>query len=581
MKKVKFKSIVIYDLTKKRGFTQTFLPGVNVVTSAENHVGKSCLVKSLYYALGADINYDQNWDVRSKTFCLNFSVNDSQYYIIRKNKSFLLLDGDNNASFCTHVSTELNFILKNIFDFGVYLTNKRTKKLELTPPAFTYLPYFIDQDKGWSSEMFSSFENLAQYNAPERRASVLYHYNVRDENFVKTENVLVDEKTKHEAVKRESDLLKKTLLVLEDEAKGINIVANVEELAKVMENSRKQTELLLKQALVSRERIQRLQEVASFYSIRLKQIKSYTRSDSNNDITGIKRCSHCGYIDDESIYDVAHKAFYERNKSYIVKQVQSHLSNLSKEIEKEKNNYDCLQKKLQLNHAELSEQNHGYEAYIKHQGLESSMYNINKKLIQLQSDIERIDKIIKDLEAQKRQIVKRDSDVNKKYIGYAHQFMSQLGVPFEDDTVIDTSSLLKNRSQGAMLPKTIVALHAAILETIRFQNSKIMFPFVVDSPCTMEASDSSRTEILNFLHRLDYLPQVIISTVDYKKYATNKENELNLIELSQPRSLLSGDVYERLKDEITEIENKFQMAKEMYNVIKNKNRKNTKTESEP
>ena len=97
----------------------------------------------------------------------------------------------------------------------------------------------------------------------------------------------------------------------------------------------------------------------------------------------------------------------------------------------------------------------------------------------------------------------------------------------------------------------------------------------------MEASDSSRTEILNFLHRLDYLPQVIISTVDYKKYATNKENELNLIELSQPRSLLSGNVYERLKDEITEIENKFQMAKEMYNVIKNKNRKNTKTESEP
>lgn len=577
MKKVKFKSIVIYDLIKKRGFKQTFQPGVNVVTSTENHVGKSCLVKSLYFALGADVNYDQNWDLRSKTFCLEFSVNDSQYYIIRKNKSFLLLDSENNATFCTHVSTELNFMLKKIFDFGVYLTNKRTKKLELTPPAFTYLPYFIDQDKGWSPEMFSSFENLAQYNASERRASVLYHYNVRDEDFAKTENALVDEKAKAEEAKRESDLLEKTLLVLENEAKGINIVAGVELLAKVMEDSRKQTEKLLKQVLVSRNRVQQLQEETSFYSIRLKQIISKGSSDSNDDVVGIKRCSHCGYIDDESIYDVAHKVFYERNKSYIVKQVKSHLSDLSKEIEKEKKNYDCLQKKLQQNYVELSEQNHGYEAYVKYQGLESSMRNINEKLKQLHSDIETINKIIKGLEVQKKQIAKQDSDVHEKCNGYARQFMAQLGVPLEEEAEIDMSSLLKNRAQGAMLPKTIVALHAAILETIRCQNSTVMFPFVVDSPCTMEASDNSRTEILNFLHRLDYLPQVIISTVDYKKYAENKEVELNLIELSQPRSLLNADVYERIKDEIAEIENKYQMAKKMYNVIKNENRKSAET----
>lgn len=568
MKKVKFKSIVIYDLIKKRGFKQTFQPGVNVVTSTENHVGKSCLVKSLYFALGADVNYDQNWDVRSKTFCLEFSVNDSEYFIIRKNKSFLLLDGENNASFCTHVSTELNFILKNIFDFGVYLTNKRTNKLELTPPAFTYLPYFIDQDKGWSSEMFSSFENVTQYNASERRMSVLYHYNVRDEDFAKTANALVDEKARAEEVKRERDLLEKTLLVLANEAKGINIVADEEELAKVMEDSRKQTEKLLKQVLVSRNRIQKLQEQTSFYSIRLKQIKSKTRTDSNDEIVGIKRCSHCGYIDDESVYDVAHKVFYERNKRYIVKQLESHLSNLSKEIEIEKNNYDCLQKKLQQNDVELFEHNHWYEAYVKYLGLEASMRNINERVKQLQSDIERLDEIIKGLGVQKRLIVKKEADVNEKYNGYARQFMAQLGVPLEEEAEIDMSSLLKNRAQGAMLPKTIVALHAAILETIRCQNSTVMFPFVVDSPCTMEASDNSRTEILNFLHRLDYLPQVIISTVDYKKYAENKEVELNLIELSQPRSLLNADVYERIKDEIAEIENKYQMAKKMYNVIK-------------
>ncbi len=570
MIKVRFNSIIIYDIQKQRGFKQTFKPGINIVTSTENHVGKSCLVKSLYYALGAEVNYDQNWDVKSKTFCLAFCVNDKHYQIIRKNKSFLLIDNKNNTNFCTHASTELNFILKNIFKFGVYLSNKKTKKLELTPPAFTYLPYFIDQDKGWTTEIFSSFENLAQYNALDRRSSVLYHYNVRNENTVNTENSLIDEKEKAEATKNEKKELEKTLCILEKEARGIKIAGDVAELAKVMEYSRKQTEELLNQMFASRNRIQQLQEDVSFYSMRLKQIKFNTKIDSNNDTVEIKKCSHCGYIDNESIYDFANQAFYKKNKRYITKQVQTHLSNLSNELEKEKNQYNSLHQSLKQNYIEISEKNHGYESYIRYQGLESSMQDLNIRINQLEKQINSIEASIKSLNTQKKNISKQDSDVNKKYESYARQFLSQLGAEIEDDNEIDISLLLKKRAQGTILPKTLIALHAAILETIRSLNTTIMFPFVVDSPCTMEASGNSRVEILGFLHRLNYLPQIIISTVDYHKYNPNTESNFNLIELSRSRSLLSDVEYSEIKEEIDEIENKFKIAQKMYISINNK-----------
>lgn len=47
-------------------------------------------------------------------------------------------------------SYELPKKYEELFSFAVYLPNKRTKKIELAPPVFTFLPYYIDQDKGWS-----------------------------------------------------------------------------------------------------------------------------------------------------------------------------------------------------------------------------------------------------------------------------------------------------------------------------------------------------------------------------------------------------------------------------------------------
>ena len=65
-----FEQIIIADINKKTARLQRFNQGLNVITSEENHVGKSSLLKSLYYTLGAEVIYDNVWDKNTKV-CLN------------------------------------------------------------------------------------------------------------------------------------------------------------------------------------------------------------------------------------------------------------------------------------------------------------------------------------------------------------------------------------------------------------------------------------------------------------------------------------------------------------------------------
>ena len=53
MSEMYFKSILIADIVSHKGtFFSNSKKGLNVITSTNNHVGKSSLLKSLYHTLG-------------------------------------------------------------------------------------------------------------------------------------------------------------------------------------------------------------------------------------------------------------------------------------------------------------------------------------------------------------------------------------------------------------------------------------------------------------------------------------------------------------------------------------------------
>ena len=88
MNEMYFKSILIADIQTRTARFQELKKGINVITSTDNHVGKSSLLKSLYYALGAEVEYDTVWDVSTKLYVVKVSINEKDYTVVRFQKNF-------------------------------------------------------------------------------------------------------------------------------------------------------------------------------------------------------------------------------------------------------------------------------------------------------------------------------------------------------------------------------------------------------------------------------------------------------------------------------------------------------------
>jgi hypothetical protein len=196
MSKLYFKKLYIFSSPEKAARVIEFASGKTIITSSSidgTNRGKSVIMKSLYHAMGADCNFDDKWDTNSKIYILNFCVENSGYFIFRHNSLFKLFDSDRNVIFKTISRHELAEYLNEIFHFAVRLPARQnsnvdlpddsdeTQKLEVTPPAYNYLLYFVDQD-GQRGSQFSSFKSLQQYS-DFKTNTLYYHFGAFDDNY--------------------------------------------------------------------------------------------------------------------------------------------------------------------------------------------------------------------------------------------------------------------------------------------------------------------------------------------------------------------------------------------------------------
>lgn len=175
MSNMYFKSILIADIQKHTARLIPFEKGLNVITSTENHVGKSSVIKSLYDTLGAEVRFDTRWNKDTKLTAVTIDVDGTEYRVIRFIKKFAIFKGNELILLSDSVTKQLAPKFAEIFNFSVYLAKKDdNKRVVQAPPAFTFMPYYIDQDKGWNG-LYDNFERMEQFAKPERAKSLYFH----------------------------------------------------------------------------------------------------------------------------------------------------------------------------------------------------------------------------------------------------------------------------------------------------------------------------------------------------------------------------------------------------------------------
>lgn len=167
MKKLRFESLELLSLKERRARRIPFHPKMTVIIG-ENDVGKSSVIKSIYWTLGAEAaKVHPSWVEANIKSLLTFTLDDVRYRVLRERNDFSFFTDDGKLVMrANSVVKELAPFIAELLDFKLVLSN-RAGEPEIPPPAYAFLPFYIDQDDGWTKPL-ESFANLAQYSAYKR-----------------------------------------------------------------------------------------------------------------------------------------------------------------------------------------------------------------------------------------------------------------------------------------------------------------------------------------------------------------------------------------------------------------------------
>jgi hypothetical protein len=178
MKRLIISEILILSEKERRARRELFDP-VRTIIAGGNSTGKSSLIKTIYQTFGAEPAKQHPWwkaaEIKS---VVKFILDDKQYQMLRDGSFFAIFTGDGTflKSF-SRVSSELAPYLAELLDFGLILAS-RDEEPQTPPPAFFFLPFYMDQDSSWQNS-WTAFDRLSQYYAW-KDAMVDYHTGVKD-----------------------------------------------------------------------------------------------------------------------------------------------------------------------------------------------------------------------------------------------------------------------------------------------------------------------------------------------------------------------------------------------------------------
>lgn len=161
MQSLKFKQLLLISNSTGSANMFDFQKDLTIITADDNNYGKSTLGKLLYWSFGCDPDFDTKWGNLDCKTIIRFSIGDSQYEIMRY-KSMICINLDNNISFYPKITGDYSTKIGQILGFHALMPKRDTVILETPPPAYFFVPFYIDQKKSWAAA-WEGFGSLAQY----------------------------------------------------------------------------------------------------------------------------------------------------------------------------------------------------------------------------------------------------------------------------------------------------------------------------------------------------------------------------------------------------------------------------------
>ena len=563
--RIVFKQLIVTDIKEKVSKKVVFQPERNLLTSDSNGKGKSTIMKSLYHSMGANAVFDDNIDKKAMIFDIKFSFGENEYRIVRFVDQYLVYKDENLEINCKYGNiNELSEYYKKEFGMYVYLKN-RMGGLPIAPPAYSFIPYYLDQDCSWKKEQMP-FDNLGQYEKPSKNDLYYYHLAVYSDEYTEAKSQFKTQQMLCENIKNEIVSAQKTYGQLKDQISTEDACIDEAEIGIIISNlsmkindkftlfNRLKNEVFV----LENEKVECLCQINSIDK-GIKDINNHVGKNNTKEVM----CPQCGTKFDIDIEDdikkIYNKTFLQNRKSFYLLQVDE----IDKKIEGKK--YDLKQVLKDINEMEqsLSENKANYDSYMKRKVSDGIFHDLLIKIgdlnIKLGKEQEKLEELQSFLDAFENKTTKINEAFKASYIGN----LVQLNVKkFNSDKI---KAFNKLAIGGSQYVRSTLAFFYSFLELKKsFNKDKFNCPLVIDSPREGEQDDMNSKNIIDYIFgKYDGEDQLIVASVNGDRYIGEdaNRNAINIIKLqNEDNQVMTKEGYTENIEDINQVKSYFGLS---------------------
>ncbi|PHC31171.1 hypothetical protein COF01_27970 [Bacillus pseudomycoides] len=555
MKNLIFKELKLISFKEKKAKKIVFDSNITVLFSDNlNKTGKSTIVKSLYDTLGAEVRFHDSWKNLEVVNVLTFTIDNVEYTMVKEKNRYSLFNHQKNLiGSWDKVTEELAPEMAKLLGYKLTLPNRRSKEV-IPPPAYFFLPFYIDQDKSWNQE-WSSFENLSQF-ANWKDIVIQYHAGVLTDKYFEVSNQIMMDQAQKDINTKNYDSLQYALRRFENELKvsqtfniesddfkeEINsLIKELEQLQLVEDEWKAQLTDLYNDRLILKQRKKSIEQILNGSQVDYSKIYN--------------KCKTCGSQHQDSFTARLKAAETEAKCHQLLNEIAIKLKRLDENIkevnqiftqkgkEKENLNNILISKRGALTIKEIISLEGSYQFKTK---IQEDLYRELEKVNELEIKLANLRK-------QKKQIKSdtRKTEITTEYINCMTYFLEKLNV--KNISLKSYNSLKsKIKEQGSHQPRALLAYYLSILKLIEKHSTSTLCPIVIDSPNQQDQSEENLNKMLNaIMNERPKNSQLILAVVERPN--TEIQGSHIMINFNQEHRLLEEKEYNTVLKEVENI----------------------------
>ena len=553
-------SITIVDLTNKEAKRLTFAPGKNLLTSEKNHLGKSVVMKSIYYTLGADVYYPTPITKLNLLTYIDFSLDNHQYRVARLKNAFVVYCDDAFVGLYGSVGA-FEEKLSELFKLEINLVAKGEEgTIVRCPPAYYYLPYYVDQENGWAANSYS-FDRMTQFDLPQRKNSYFFHLGVLDSSYV---TITKQQKTNNKQISVLDAAIKKLRTVVDTLKEGLDdtqMSFDTESLEKAIRARHAEIKSLLGDITKTRTSLIEAEDLKVQKEHEKEVLSKYIKKSPppvEEPSTASVECPRCGMVFEQSTAQQLEKLYLFESLHDDYANICKELQLLERRIAQLKKKFATKQQRLAEFESSLESDREAYDAYVKSKATSKMLDEYRDQIAANITEIERLRSENLGISKQLSVYGEEKDSINTSYLGHLGALFTGLDVPADQiaDYSEPGSALI---ASGAYGPRCKIAQVLAFVETQRTNAPELItFPIVIDSPNVLEQDDEHLDAVIRTLLTWSKTDnQIIIASIQGKETAEELGN-VNIITLTNEKNhLFNSSEYAEYEEEISSIFTQF------------------------